>query len=130
MVKASKHENATVHNASRSIDHRHQRCGAINLTAHRTPLGQSQFRIGEEIGLKAVFEMTHATDAASSGQPGWMVMFNGHDRSVLGFTRDRFVVTPESGTRDPWSYRLHEGIAYAAPAGFASATSQSFWISI
>jgi hypothetical protein len=39
------------------------------------------------------------------------------DRSVLGFGRNRFVVTPEAGTRDPWSYRLHEGIAYSGPGG-------------
>jgi hypothetical protein len=79
--------------------------------------GQSQFRIGEAIGLKIVFEMTHAADAPSSDQPGWMVTLGGHDRSVLGFGRDRFVVTPESGTRDPWNYRLHEGITYSGPGG-------------
>jgi hypothetical protein len=44
-------------------------------------------------------------------------MLNGYDRSVLGFGRDRFFVTPEAGTRDPWSYRLHEGIAYSGPGG-------------
>jgi len=82
-----------------------------------TPLSQSQFRIGEAIGLKLIFEMTHATDAASASQPGWMVTLYGHDRSVLGFGRDRFVVTPETGTRDPWNYRLHEGIAYSGPGG-------------
>jgi hypothetical protein len=77
--------------------------------------GQSQFRTGEAIGLKLIFEMTHDTDAPSPSQPGWIIMLNGHDRSVLAFGRDRFVVTPEAGTRDPWSYRLHEGIAYSGP---------------
>jgi hypothetical protein len=79
--------------------------------------GQSQFRIGEAIGVKLIFEMTHDADAPSSSQPGWMITLNGHDRSVLGFGGDRFVVTPEAGTRDPWSYRLHEGIAYSGPGG-------------
>jgi hypothetical protein len=78
---------------------------------------QSQFRIGEAIGLKAVFEMTQATDVPSPGHPGWMVMLGEHDRSVLGFGRDRFVVTPESGTRDPWTYRLREGMIYSGPGG-------------
>jgi hypothetical protein len=80
-----------------------------------TPLSQSQFRIGEAIGLKLIFEMTHATDAASASQPGWMVTLYGHDRSVLGFGRDRFVVTPETGTLHPepelrcarWTARGH-----------------------
>ena len=57
-------------------------------------LGQSQFRTGEAIGLKLIFEMTHDTDAPPAGQPGWMIMLNGHDRSVLGFGRDRFVARP------------------------------------
>jgi hypothetical protein len=82
-----------------------------------TPINQSQFRIGEAIGLKLNFEMTHNTDAQSASQPGSMIMLNGHDRSVLGFGRDRFVVTPEAGTRDPWTYRLHEGFAYSGPGG-------------
>ena len=82
-----------------------------------TPLGQSHFRIGEAISLKLDFEMTHDTDAPPAGQPGWMIMLNGHERSVLGFGRDRFVVTPEAGTRDPWSYRVHEGIVYSGPGG-------------
>ncbi len=91
---------------------------AQSISLHIEPaLGQSQFRIGEEIGLKLAFEMMHDTDAPPAGQPGWMIMLNGHDRSVLGFGRDRFVVTPEAGTRDPWSYRLHEGIAYSGPGG-------------
>jgi hypothetical protein len=63
--------------------------------------GQSQFRTGEAIGLKLIFEMTHDADAPPAGQPGWMIMLNGRDRSVLGFGRDRFVVIPEAGTRDP-----------------------------
>ena len=43
---------------------------------------------------------------------------------MLGFGRDRFVVTPEAGTRDPWSYRLHEGMAYSGlPAEVALATN-------
>ena len=46
-----------------------------------------------------------------------MITWLGHDRSVLGFSRYRFVVTPETGTRDPWSYRLHEGITYSGPGG-------------
>jgi hypothetical protein len=91
---------------------------AQSISLHIEPaLGQSQFRIGEEIGLKLAFEMMNDTDAPPAGQPGWMIMLNGHDRSVLGFGRDRFVVTPEAGTRDPWSYRLHEGIAYSGPGG-------------
>jgi hypothetical protein len=91
---------------------------AQSISLHIEPaLGQSQFRIGEEIGLKLVFEMMPGTDAPPAGQPGWMIMLNGHDRSVLGFGRDRFVVTPEAGTRDPWSDRLHEGIAYSGPGG-------------
>jgi hypothetical protein len=78
--------------------------------------GQFQFRTGEAIGLKLIFEMTHDT-GAPPGSQGWMITLCGHDRSVLGFGRDRFVVTPEAGTRDPWSYRLHEGIAYSGPGG-------------
>ena len=90
---------------------------AQSISLHIEPaLGQFQFRIGEEIGLKLAFEMRD-TDAPPAGQPGWMIMLNGHDRSVLGFGRDRFVVTPEAGTRDPWSYRLHEGIVYSGPGG-------------
>ena len=79
--------------------------------------GQAQFRAGEAIGLKVVFEMTPYADAPSPSQPGWIVTLRGHDRSVLGFGSDRFVVTPEAGTRDPWSYRLHEGMAYSGPGG-------------
>jgi len=91
---------------------------AQSISLHIEPaLGQSQFRIGEEIGLKLAFEMMHDTDAPPAGQPDWMIMLNGHDRSVLGFGRDRFVATPEAGTRDPWSYRLHEGIIYSGPGG-------------
>lgn len=78
---------------------------------------QSQFRIGEVIGLNVIFEMTPASDAPPASQPGWMITLFGHDRSVLGFGRDRFVVTPETGTRDPWNYRLHEGITYSGPGG-------------
>lgn len=79
--------------------------------------GQSQFRVGEAIGLKAMFEMTPASDASPANQPGWMITLLGHDRSVLGLGRDRFVVTSETGTRDPWNYRLHEGIVYEGPGG-------------
>jgi hypothetical protein len=80
--------------------------------------GQSQFRIGEAIALKLIFKMTTpASDATPAIGPGWMIMWNGHDRLVLGFGRDRFVVLPETGTRDPWNYRLHEGIAYSGPGG-------------
>ena len=46
-----------------------------------------------------------------------MITWLGHDRSVLGFSRDRFVVSTETGTRDPWDYRLHEGITDAGPPG-------------
>jgi hypothetical protein len=75
---------------------------AQSISLHIEPAhGQSQFRIGEGVGLKLAFEMMHDTDAPPAGQPGWMIMLNGHDRSVLGFGRDRFVVTPEAGTRDP-----------------------------
>src|SRR6516165_9284509 len=79
------------------------------------PPGQSQFRIGEAIGLKLIFEMTSASNAPPPGRPGWMVTLIGHDRSPLGFGRDRFVVAPETGTRDPWNYRLHGGITYSGP---------------
>ena len=82
-----------------------------------TAPGQSQFRVGEAIGLELIVEMTLPIDAPSAGQRGWMVTLTGRDRSVLGFGRDRFVVTPEAGTRDPWSYRLHEGMAYSGPGG-------------
>ena len=36
-----------------------------------------------------------------------------------GFGRDRFVVAAETGTREPWNYRLHEGMAisYVGPPG-------------
>src|ERR1700684_3387111 len=73
--------------------------------------GPSQFRTGEAIDLKLIFEMTLDTDS-SPGRQGWMITLRGHDRSVLGFGRDYFVVAPEAGTRDPWSYRLHKGIVY------------------
>src|SRR6516162_4677847 len=79
------------------------------------PPGQSQFRIGEAIGLWLVFEMSSASNAPPPGRPGWMVTLIGHDRSPLGFGRDRFVVAPETGTRDPWNYRLHGGITYSGP---------------
>lgn len=82
-----------------------------------TSSGQSQFRIGEAIGLKATFELTSASDAPPADQPGWTIALLGHDRSVLALGRDRFVVTPETGTRDPWQYRLHQGIAYSGPGG-------------
>ena len=86
-----------------------------------TPTGQSRFRIGEAIGLKLIFEMTApGSEAPPANRPGWMIMWNGHDRSVLGFGRDRFIVAPETGTRDPWNYRLHEGIVYSGPSGSGS----------
>ena len=82
-----------------------------------TSSGQSQFRIGEAIGLKATFERTLAPDAPPADQPGWKIAILGHGRSVLGLERDRFIVAPETGTRDPWSYRLHQGGAYSGPGG-------------
>ncbi|MEP6715686.1 MAG: hypothetical protein ABJC09_08925 [Terriglobia bacterium] len=91
---------------------------AQSVSLHIEPAAvQSQFRIGEEIALKAVFEVIPGSDAPSADQPGWTIMLNGPDRSVLGFGHDRFAVTPEAGTRDPWSYRLHEGIIYSGPGG-------------
>jgi hypothetical protein len=79
--------------------------------------GKSQFRVGEAIGLTLSFELNDAPQAPDPNKPGWMVRLFQHDRSVLGFGRDRFVVSPETGTRDPWNYRLHEGIAYSGPPG-------------
>jgi hypothetical protein len=97
---------------------------AVSATAQTFSLqiealaGQSQFRIGEAIGLKLTFEMTApGSDAPPANRPGWMIMWSGHDRSVLGFGRDRFIVAPETGTRDPWNYRLHEGMVYSGPGG-------------
>jgi len=90
--------------------------GAAQSFSLHMETNQSQFRTGEAIGLTLIFEMTHDTDAPSGSQ-SWMITLRGHDRSVLGFERDRFIVTPEAGTRDPWSYRLHEGIAYSGPGG-------------
>jgi hypothetical protein len=89
---------------------------SISLRIEFAP-DQSQFRMGEEIGLKLAFETMRGADDPTSDQPGWTIMLNGHDRSVLGFRRDRFVVTPEAGVRDPWSYRLHEGMAYSGSGG-------------
>jgi hypothetical protein len=40
-------------------------------------LGQAQFRIGEAIGLRLAFEMTHDTEAPLAGQPGWIVRLHG-----------------------------------------------------
>jgi hypothetical protein len=79
--------------------------------------GASQFSIGEAIGLRVILEMTSGSDARTPGPPDWMLTLQGHDRSVLGIGRDRFVASPETGTRDPWSYRLHEPIAYSGLAG-------------
>jgi hypothetical protein len=100
-------------------------CGAAQSFSLHIETSQSQFQIGEAIGLHVIFEMTHDSGAISPsepalaqvGWPGWITTLMGHDRSVLGFSRDRFLVTPEAGTRDPWSYRLHEGIAYSGPPG-------------
>ena len=82
-----------------------------------TSAGKSQFRIGEAISLDVKFELHDAPQAPDPNLRGWMTTLRGHDRSVLGFGRDRFVVSPETGTRDPWSYRLHEGLAYSGPGG-------------
>lgn len=81
---------------------------------------RAQFRMGEEIELKLTFEMNSDAADAGSGRPGWMtMMFQGHGRSVLGIGRNRFVVSPQAGTRDPWEYRLHEGIVYSGPGGMS-----------
>jgi hypothetical protein len=83
---------------------------AQSVSVHiETSQGRSQFRIGETIGLAITFDSHDAL--------GWMTMLRGHDRIVLGFGRDRFVVSPEAGTRDPWNYLLHQGIGYSGPGG-------------
>ncbi|HWE48411.1 MAG TPA: hypothetical protein VG273_01390, partial [Bryobacteraceae bacterium] len=64
----------------------------------------------EAIGLKLALEN-------SSGH--WMVTITGRDRSVPGLGTDRFVVSPDAGTSDPWSYRLGEGLAYSGPGGMS-----------
>lgn len=88
--------------------------GAQTFSLHiETVSGQTQFRIGEAIGLKGTLE---SMGIADTGPPGWMIMVNGA-RTVLSIGRDRFVVSPETGTRDPWEYRLHGPIVYSGPAG-------------
>jgi hypothetical protein len=81
------------------------------------PPGASQFRIGEAISLKVIVEMNSGSDVPTPGPPDWMMTLQAHDRSVLGLGRDRFVVSPLTGTRDPWSYRLHEGIVFSGLVG-------------
>lgn len=79
-----------------------------------TSSGRSEFRIGEAIGLKLTCEPSTGTGAES----GWMLMsLTSQGRTVLGLGRDRFVVTPAEGTRDPWDYRLHGGFAYSGIGG-------------
>jgi hypothetical protein len=79
-----------------------------------TETGQTQFRIGEAIGLKLTFENSSPETA---GNGDWMVAITGRDRSVLALGRDRFLTLPEAGTSDPLSYRLGEPIAYSGPGG-------------
>jgi len=79
--------------------------------------GKSRFQIGEAIGLTVTFEMNDPSQASPPNLPGWMTTLNAHDRTVLSIGRDRFVVSPETGTRDPWEYRLHGGFAYSGPGG-------------
>ncbi len=82
------------------------------LTLHaETEANRSQFQMGEAITLNLTF--TRSEDSPSD----WMVRIMGRDRSVLGFMSDRFIVSPESGTRDPWDYRRGQGIAYSGPGG-------------
>jgi len=83
---------------------------AQNLSLRmETETGRSQFRIGEAIGLKLIFE--------TSSPDIWMVTITGRDRSVLGLGRDRFPISPAAGTSDPLSYRLGQAVSYSGPGG-------------
>ena len=77
-----------------------------------TESGRAQFQIGEAIGLKLTFD-----NAGSAAADKWLVTLTGRNRSVLGMGRDRFIVSPEAGTSDPWQYRFSGGIAYSGPPG-------------
>jgi hypothetical protein len=83
------------------------------LTLHaETEANRSQFQIGEAITLNLTF-----TRSETSLTGEWLVYLLGRDRSVLGFKSDRFIVSPESGTSDPWDYRRDQGILYSGPPG-------------
>ena len=77
-----------------------------------TATGQTQFRLGEAISLTLTF-----ANSAPSETANWMVRITGRDRSVLGFGSDGFLISPETGTSDPWKYRFSGGIAYSGPPG-------------
>jgi hypothetical protein len=77
-----------------------------------TEANRSQFHMGEAITLNLTF--SRSDDSASEN---WLVHVIGRDRTVLGFMSDRFIVSPESGTRDPWDYRRNQGIVYSGPGG-------------
>ncbi len=82
---------------------------SLNL---ETESGRAQFQIGEAIELKLTFD-----NAGSAAADNWLVTLTGRNRSVLGMGRDRFIVSPEAGTSDPWQYRFSGGIAYSGPPG-------------
>ena len=95
---------------------------AQTISLHiETESGQSQFRIGEQIGLKLVFAMASPEPAA----PGWQIHVQGRDRIVLGLGSDRFIVSPWEGTSDPWEYRKSGAIAYSGPVAGSSATNRT-----
>ena len=109
----------------KSSGQRHERLEkglcVLRMSCNRSKIeaspAQSSFHIEEVIRLKAVLERTSSPSLAPAGPPGWTIAVLGRDRSVLGIGRDRFVVTPEARTRDPWNYRLHQPIAYSGPGG-------------
>jgi len=80
--------------------------------------GQTEFRMGEAIGLKLTFE--------TASSDNWMVAITGRDRSVLALARDGFPTSPEAGTSDPLSFRFSEGFAYSGPAGMNLHDKTSF----
>lgn len=90
-----------------------------------TATGRSQFQMGEAIAVKLTF-----TRAAGSPE-NWQVSITSGDRSVLGFDGDRFLVSPETGTADPWAYRAGKGIVYSGPGGmFLRGTTTSVQVDL
>lgn len=74
---------------------------AISLRIE-TASGRTQFRMGETISVKLIFDN-------SSTETWTLPGLTGVDRSPLGLGSDRFLVSPEQGTSDPLVYRLGDG---------------------
>src|SRR5580658_9705269 len=78
-----------------------------------TETGQTQFRIGETIGLTLTFDRT----LPDSAPPVRIWSIQGRERSVLGLENDGFPVSPPAGTSDPMRYRFGQAWSYSGPGG-------------